>query len=60
MLVMVVLAIFGETHRGKSLLIKRDVIAAAKIAVEAEHQHRLQAYLISASDFGDVAGDLAR
>src|SRR5207247_1364834 len=58
-LVMVVLAILSKAYCRKSLLIKRNVIAAPKIAVEAEHQHRLEAYFIGTCDFGDVAGDLA-
>src|SRR6266480_2271958 len=60
MLVMVIFAVLSEAYRGKSLLVKRNVIPAAKVAVEAEDQHRLQAYFIGTCDFCDVAGDLAR
>ncbi len=38
MLMVEIFAIFGEADRGKALLVERDVIASAQVAVTAEDQ----------------------
>ena len=60
MLMVVVLAEFGETHGSEALLIERIVIAAAQETVEAEDQNRLHSGIVRPSDVDDVAGKFSR
>src|SRR5450631_3107236 len=60
MLMMKVLAIFGEPHRGKSLLVERVVISASKVAIQPEYQQRLHPRVISPPHLGDISRHLPR
>src|SRR5579872_1914946 len=60
MLVMKILAILREAHRGQSLLIEGIMIAAAQVAIQAEDEQSLDAGLIRAVHIRDVARQLPR
>src|SRR5450631_2290674 len=60
MLMMKVLAIFGEPHCGKSLLVERVVITAAQVAIQPENQQWLNADVITPAHLGDISRHLPR
>ena len=60
-----ILAILGETHRGKTFLIERSVVTAATKTVRTHFEHRAKCSAvhrspINASDLADVACQFAR
>ena len=54
-LVIEILAVLGETYRSESLLIERVMVAPAKISIKPENWQWLDAYVVGAANFRDVA-----